>query len=1025
MSAFFQRPAWLWLVAWLLLGPGSACALDRQRSFAQLHHTRWAASDGAPTGIRRMSQTTDGWLWLGSTSGLYRFDGVRFERYAPAQDPEFGARPVSTLAAGQNGELWVGLLDGGIARVDGGGALTTYPLPADLPALQTQWLTALPGGEAWAIVSGVLLRMDGQGWRRPEARFGAPTTPAAGLHTDANGDLWMFTDHRWLRLDPASRRFVEMVRDVPDARAIRIIDGMSWLIMADRIQPLTASRLRDGQLRPQHDSSAIWVDAQHNLWSAYCPEGLCRARLPAQWPALDGALLLPAVDESFTRRDGLTSDIGMTVLEDREGNLWVATQTGLDRFRDTLLARWSPSSAATNYLLQPYRITGAGAQLDQQLLLSAVDATHGSMIWRWSEREGFRQVPWPREGGRIRALHRDADGREWVGGNNGLWELRAGHAAAVPTPGGPGALPLCRQLLSNRQGLWALYAMQGLQLWHAGAWQPLPFPALAGRRPTAFALEGESAVWTGYATNEVLRTDSQGSESFGARDGLAVGAVNYVFAGQHLLVAGERGVQIRVGNRFVSLRTEDADALRGITGAWQTHQGDLWLNGQRGAVLIRAEELARLARDPQTPLRVRVFDSSDGYPAGATALGPQDSVAAGGPGRLWFAGLEGVASLDIERLPAPRAGPAVQWLAVAANQQWQPYQPDLPLPGDTQTVSIRFTSLELGMPERVRFEARLEGVDPQWRPLGHQRELSYSHLPPGRHRLQVRAALGDGPMNEAPASMGFVLTPTLTQTWWFKSAAVLVGVALLVLAVRWRTHLLARREHELLLTRMDEREQIAQEINDTLLQGLHGLTLHFQKVANRMADSDPNRGLLNTALDRADQLILLGREQVSQLRDAHTRPPLDLPVALSAFGDRLAAVHARHFVMEVEGTPRPLRRSAAEHLRLLGQEALSNAFSHAQATRISTCVVYRWWGLTLIVSDDGIGMGAGDQRLHQDRLGGVGIAGLARIRDRVRQLGGRVSIHTRAGSGTRLTIRVGARQVFERPWWPAGHGDRP
>jgi signal transduction histidine kinase/ligand-binding sensor domain-containing protein len=1020
LSAPFHPTAWFWLVAWLMLAPGTALALDAQRSLWQLHHSRWTARDGAPTGIRKISQTTDGWLWLGSTSGLYRFDGVRFERYAPPQDPEFGTRSVSTLAAGPEGELWVGLLDGGIARVDRQGGLTTFDLPADLPTLQTAKLAALAGGRAWAVVAGQLLEFNGQGWQHPAARAEAPPTPAQGLHTDRHGDLWVAANDRWWRLDPARQQFVDMLRGVPAGRAIRVSGGRSWVITRDRLHPLPESGLPASQPVPQRDSSAIWIDHQNNLWSAYCPAGLCRSHLPPGWSDGGKTAVLPPVDESFTRQDGLTSDIGMTILEDHDGNLWVATQTGLDRFRDTLLARYSPSSAATNYLLQPYRVIGPAGGLQQRLLLSAVDATHGSMLWRWDAVEGFRRLSWPKEHDRIRALHRDAAGREWVGSNSGLWQLPASEdrsrAGRLPTPVGAEVQAQCRQLNSNRHGLWALFPSTGLKLWRDGAWQPLPFPGLEAQRPSTFALEGDTAVWTGYTNNRVLRTDAQGSRLYDTTQGLAVGAVTFLLSGRHVVVSGERGLQLLVQGRFHTPRSTQPEALRGVTGATETAAGDLWLNGVRGAVLISRQELRRLQEDPQAVLQLQLFDVSDGYPAGATALGPQSSVVGSGMGRLWFAGLEGIASLDLDHLPPPQVGPAVQWLAVAADQHWQAYQDNLRLPPGTQTVTVRFTALELGAPERVRFEARLDGVDQDWRPLGSQRELSYSHLPPGRHRLQVRAMLANGQPGpaQAPATLQVVLLPTLTQTLWFKALTVLTAMALLATALRWRLRVIARRAHELLRIRMDERERIAQQVNDTLLQGLHGLTLHFQKVANRMSETDPNRGLMNTALDRADQLILLGREQVSQLREVALPQQQDLALVLSHFGERLAAAHTRRFLMEVEGTPRVLRSSAQQHLQVLGQEALSNAFTHAKARNIRMLLLYRWWGLRLEVIDDGIGMRT--EELAQGRLGGVGTGGLARIRDRAHQLGARLRFESRPHSGTRMTLRVSARHVYEGPW---------
>lgn len=1005
MSALFYRTTWLWLVAALCLIGMPAAALDRQRSFDQWHHTRWTASDGAPTGIRKISQTADGWLWLGSTSGLYRFDGVRFERFTPDEDPDFGARPVSTLAAGPQGGLWVGLLDGGIARIDPAGRLTVYPLPADLPSFQTSRLALTAGGQAWAMVSDRLLVFEGGTWRHPDAYFHAPATAPTALHTDANGALWVASDDRWFQLDPERQQFVEKVRGLSAGRAIRIVSGSSWVVTADGLFPLPGSEQRGGSPARQADSSAIWVDAQANLWSAYCPAGLCRTRLPVGWSDARTPLPLPPVTDAWTRRDGLTSDIGMTVLEDRDGHLWVATQTGLDRFRDTALARLTPSSAATNFLLQPYRQVEGDGQWRQHLLLSAVDATHGSLLWRWNEQQGFSPIHWPRDGGRIRALHRDGEGREWVGSTTGLWQLDKGQPRPIAPPASALEAPYCPQLQSSRQGLWVLFSSIGLQLWRDGAWRASPFPGLENERPTAFALEGDSAVWTGYATNRVMRTDAQGSRRYDAGDGLTVGAVNYVHSGRHVLVGGDRGLQVLIQGRFHSLRSTQPEALRGVTGAVETAEGDLWLNGQKGAVRVPAAALTRLAVDPDTTLDLQVLDVNDGYPAAAMALGPQSSAAASGRQRLWFAGLEGIATLDLDHLPPQATGPQVLWLGVAADQHWTHAQDHVPLPAGTQTVSVRFTALELGVPEQVRFEARLQGVDADWRPLGTQRELSYSHLSPGRHQLEVRAMRGDGPAS-TPATLTFTLRPTLMQTVWMRAVLLLGLLMLMALVLRWRLGVQARRSHEQLRIRMDERAQIAQQLNDTLLQGLHGLTLHFQKVANRMGPKDPNRPLMETALNRADELILRGREQVTELRDDLRRQHLDVAVAWSHQGERRAAAQYRQFLMEVEGTPRALRVGAEEALQAIGQQALNEVFDASTGpSAVRACLQWRWWGLRWTVSADGVTPDwspPANTRPDWQAL----LAPLA-AHVRMRQRG-----------GWQLTVCVPALRLYEHPYWP-------
>src|SRR5277367_2971030 len=84
------------------------CGLDRDRTIAQFLHTGWAVADGAPSGIHGLAQTTDGYLWMASTSGLIRFDGVRFERYEPRQGGTSQFRDISALLATPDGGLWIG-----------------------------------------------------------------------------------------------------------------------------------------------------------------------------------------------------------------------------------------------------------------------------------------------------------------------------------------------------------------------------------------------------------------------------------------------------------------------------------------------------------------------------------------------------------------------------------------------------------------------------------------------------------------------------------------------------------------------------------------------------------------------------------------------------------------------------------------------------------------------------------------------------------------------------------------------------
>lgn len=1025
------------LLTWLAATP--ARALAPELSLSQAQHTSWTAKDGAPLGIRKMAQTADGWLWLGSTSGLFRFDGQKFERFAPPQEPAFGTRRVSTLSAAPDGSLWVGLLDGGVARIDAHGGLTVFKLP---PGLSSGAVAALlPGadGEMWAGLAGEVLRFDGRQWARVGEEWNLTVRRFGGLHLDGNGAMWSVGDGGIHRLERGARTFMPVALDTRAGKSIRLMDGGSWMVGREAVQLLPGSEWAAGTkaawLEGQPVSSSIVLDRQRNVWSAFCPAGLCRSRLEQPLhPSRPAAALLPV--EQFDARDGLSGNIGMTLLEDREGSLWMATQTGLDRFRDVPLVRQLLSGSATNFSI------AAGGRAPP--LVGAVEA-EGSRLWRLAP-EGPRPLPWPESAGRFFTTHRDAAGRDWVGSSTGLWRVEGDTLQRVTPAGASGSFEARRIEAEPTapDALWVLFRREGLRrLLPDGRWEQPAQALLQGEPPQTFELDGQGGLWLGLRQNQLLRVPpaapgaapatagNAGVRRYGPAEGVDVGAVGFILAGRRVLIAGERGVQLLVGERFQTLRSLDPDALRGVTGAAETPEGDLWLNSLRGAVLVRAQALQAVIQDPQQPLSLRVFDTLDGYPGSATPQGPSPSLTAQGDGRLWFAGMTGVAWLDTRQLPPEPAPPRAlvrllrvdeQDLAPPANDaQGRPGRLAL-LPG-TRRVDLHYTALALALPERARFQVRLDGVDSDWRDVGARREAAYSNLGPGHYAFRVRAAVGQGEWGQPAAPLHFSIRPTPTQTLWFKLLAGALALGALALAYRLRMRQAADRLHEKLRERLAERERIARELHDTLLQGVHGLTLRFQKVANRMGDADPNRPLMEQALERADRLIIEGRDRVLDLRShepAGEGGCASLPAVLSDLGEQLAAEQDVQFLVNVQGRPRELRPGVLEELVLIGKEAIHNAFQHARAGAIRVDLAYRWHGLRLEISDDGQGM---DSRLMRE--GRMGHWGLTGMRERARALSARFSLRAQAppARGTRVQLSLSAPLAYARPWQLPGRRD--
>lgn len=993
------------LAAALLLAAAPApAAAPHPRLLDDYTHTAWGALDDAPVDVLKFAQTADGWLWLSTATGLFRFDGQHYERVDAIDGQPLLSSNVLALCAPPEGGLWVGYRFGGISHFHQG-RVRHFGAAEGVPGGAVMSITRAPDGVLWAATRDGFTRLLGDRFVPAGAELGLPTRGARQILFDHDGTQWMsvqgnvyFRKTGAARFEPAWPRLDLMGMALAP-------DGTVWASDAvDSYYRMRTSAPPSGQApRRELPGSGMDFDRAGDMWLMRVSS--VQRRQPGQ-PLAPGQELTPD--------HGLSGGLPQTFFQDREDNVWIGTSAGVDRFRRNRLMALPIAGDFDHAAMAP---AGAGA-------IWVID--HAGPV-RQLGTDGVRRVALRRYGS---TAYRDPDGVLWLGNEDGLWRQRGsgggGGGVVIPYPAGLRGYDTQALSRADDGGMWVSVVRAGLYLLRDGRWQKDGgLAGLPGDYPLCLAREAGGAVWGGYAGSQIVRIAGGQVARYGPAQGVALGVVLSLFHrdGQ-LWAGGERGVAWFDGSRFVPLRGQDGQEFTGVSGIVRTAAGDLWLFGADGLTHIGAANLATAMRNPGQGAAYERFDARDGLVGMPSQLRPLPSLIEADDGRLWLSTGSKVSWIDPTRIARNARAPSVQVRALVADGRGYAPGPDLQLPVQTRALRIDFTALSLAMPERVRFRYRLDGFDHAWQDPGRRRQAFYTNLAPGAYRFRVLAANEDGVWSERAAQLPFRIPPTFTQTPWFVVLCLLTGALLLYGLYQLRMRQVTRQLHQRMQARLDERERIARALHDTFLQSVQGLVLRFQTLLKRLPDDDA-RALAERILDQADGVMAEGRDQLTGLRTAALHDG-DLQRSLAAFGQALEqeqqerpanahdagpAARRPRFTLAALGAYRPLTEAATEQAYHIAREALLNAWQHAQADRVAVELTYDVDHFLLQVRDDGRGM---DQQVLLDgqRPGHWGLTGM---RERARLLDGTVALWSAPGKGTEIRLKLPAARAYAGP----------
>jgi ligand-binding sensor domain-containing protein/two-component sensor histidine kinase len=980
-----HRPA-LVLAAGLALGAAPATA--QPDGFADYHHTQWTAADGAPPGIGAMAQTRDGWLWLGTVDGLYRFDGLRFERYPLPAPPGASRDRIHVLHAAPNGDLYIAYLAEGVSVLHPDGRFEDLP---PQPPYETVGAMAVDtDGSLWTVGARVM-RLAGGRWHVVPAGPAWNSARRQSLVVDGAQRLWAFDDGGAWRLDRVAGH-LDRVADMaglpllaPDGRLWQMADGGTLRLLdatgAERPAAFAAAESR----------AAGQFGADGTLWLLNCPQTVCR--IPAGAPPGDGRRsAAAAMAERVVDPPQVSGRDGVTMLEDREGDVWIATEAGLDRYRRNRFLKSGLPGAGSRYSLA----TDAGGRV------LAADIETGT-LWRLAP----DAAPVAERGPWVNVINNGPGDAVLVGGKRAIERRRGDAVDAIPLPPGPDGKPRDHHLvgvLDDGKVLWTASPETGLIGWRDGRWLPRAAFNLPSKiYQSAYAAPG--SYWVATGDGKLVYYDDGRLTEY---DLGPVGMASALFAGDDLIVSGTGGTAVLRQGRLRLLRTREPGVLRNLSGMVATADGDRWLNGAAGLVHIRAGDWQRAVQNPDQLLRYELFDTLDGYPGRAAFENRWRGIVSADGRNLWLTASGGVVRLDLAQLRRNRVPPQAVILDVATDAGARPAAGRVILPAGTDHFRIRYTAPALRMPERVRFEYRLDGVDRAWHDAGTRRATSYTNIGPGDYVFRVRAVNEDGVPGDVAATLPLHVAPTLVQTLWFKLACAGGLILLAVLLYRYRMRYVTRRLTERLQVKGAERERIARTLHDTFLQTVQGLVLRVDAVAATLPPDAGARRQLEHVLDDASQAIGEGRDQLQDLRagDAHV-----LEDVLADAIARLEAAHGGGADLHVTGERRALRAPVADEIAEIGREALRNAFAHARAAHIRVTLDYARRALTLCVTDDGCGI---PEPVRRDgaRSGHWGLVGM---RERAARIGARLDVASGSREGTAVTLSVPAAHAYASP----------
>jgi ligand-binding sensor domain-containing protein/signal transduction histidine kinase len=995
--------AWSWLCGCAgFLAADSNAAPSPEPSFVV---KSW--QDGLPqSSVIAMTQTRDGYLWLGTLKGLVRFDGVNFTVFDENNTPGLNSSQIVYLFEDSRSNLWVGTEAAGIALINDGKVIDTGIGAGTLGGKLTAACEDSTGAVWLYTADGRLCRYDNGNMKT--APFGATfLSRYRGLAVEKDGPVWIGVD--WglygmssiTNADPRDAPVDHIIPfQVPKVTLDFVLGSRSggyWRMADGRVQKWKLNQLkRDFGAYPWSEVrvTAACEDQEGNLIVGTLGGGVF-------WFDTEGKVTRVSSEQ------GLSHDGVLSLCVDREGSLWVGTDGGgLNRVKPSFCGVLEGSLGKT--------------------MQSVCDDAQEGLWIAWGgkathSKDGKLEEFVLNLGGNkvnVSAVFVDSRQRTWVGtANGGLFQWQTNRFEPVPGLATWGLSIFA--IHQDRGGLLWVGTQVGLARWDGQEWKIFTTRnGLSANSVRAIADDPDGSLWIGTESTGLNRLRDGQFTAFRKSDGLPSERISSLCVdAQGVLWVGTDGGGLArfQSGKWTQYTKERGLASSGIAYLIEDGQGDLWIGSNAGLMRVSKKSLNDFAQGLTNSIAGRAYGRPDGLPTLECTQGSQPAACLTADGRLWFPTIKGLVSVKPSELKRNTYPPPVIIESVHlegeeqnTNRLISGWLRAITIPAGKEQLEIHYTSLNLAAADRARFKYRMESHDAAWFEAGDSRVARYTKLPPGDYRFRVAACNEDGVWNEAGASLAVIALPAFWQTWTFRSGtaacllAIIIGIVYYVATQKLQRQLERLRQKEAL---EKERARIARDLHDQLGANLTQLALLAE-----MAEADKN--LPDEVESHARQISQTARDTTYSLDEIvwAANPANDTLDSLITYAckyaqDYLALAGLRHRLEVPAQLPNANIPPEVRHNVFLAfKEAVNNLVKHANASEARIRLQVNENAFTLEVEDNGRGLDGLNEKAAASRNG------LRNMRKRMEDIHGGFSIATRNNGGTSVRLTAPLRK---------------